>query len=90
MMTWFRRLPAPLRPLAGSLVLVAGVRLLDAVWQRRSASSTVGAGGDPDTADTSPDVIRDRLVYSVLLSVVTAFAGRVGMPEKRSRRDRSA
>jgi hypothetical protein len=90
MMSWFRRLPAPLRPLAGSLVLIAGVRLLEAVWQRRSEGPASVVGGDTATADTAPRVIRDRLVHSLLLSVVTAFAARVGMPEKRSRRDRSA
>lgn len=88
-MSWSRRIPLPLRPLVGSLVLVAGVRLLDAVWQRRSEPVASGAGGS-DGADTAPHVIRERLVHALLLSCLTVLAARVGTPTRRSRHRGSA
>jgi hypothetical protein len=76
------RLPSALRPLVGSVVLVAGVKLVDALWTRlggrrppaEAAPSEPGAGGD-----TAPALVRDRVLYALLLGGVMRLAERAGL-----------
>jgi len=74
------RIPRPLQPVVGDAALVGMVRAIDAVWSRvvgrrpprRDAEATV-------QSDAAPAVVRDRLVYALLLGGVLRLATRVGM-----------
>ncbi len=87
-------IPKGLRPLIGGAVLVASVRVIDVAWRRttgRPAPSTsdTGAGADADAPDAgSPSVVRDRLLYALLLAGAERLARRSGLP-KPKKRDRS-
>jgi hypothetical protein len=74
------RLPKPLRPLVGSVVLVGTVRVVDALW-RRMTGHRPPAGG-PDATDTSDArVLRERLVYALLLGAALRLARRAGLTD---------
>jgi hypothetical protein len=78
------RIPKPLRPLLGSTVLVGAVRTADAVWTRVSGRRPPRR--DLDTTpqdDASPSVVRDRLVYSLLLDGLLRLARRAGLRDSK-------
>ncbi len=78
------RIPKPLRPLLGSTVLVGAVRTVDAVWTRVSGRRPPHR--DPNATpqhDASPSVVRDRLLYSLLLDGVLRLARRVGLRDSK-------
>jgi len=87
-------IPRPLQPLVGSVVLVVAVRAIDLVWTRmtgaRPPSRTTGdeptgstaAGSDPN-ADGAPSVVRDRLLYALLLSGALRLAQRAGLRDTK-------
>ena len=77
------RVPRPLRPLVGGAVLVAGVRVIDALWRRVTGRPTPVASRVRDDEHASePAVVRDRLAYALLLGAAQRFARRAGLPAK--------
>ena len=85
-------IPKGLRPLIGGAVLVASVRVIDVAWRRitgRPTPTTSDTGADADAPDAgSPSVVRDRLLYALLLGGAARLARRSGLP-KPKKRDRS-
>ncbi len=85
-------IPKGLRPLIGGAVLVASVRVIDIAWRRitgRPIPTTTDASADADAPDAgSPSVVRDRLLYALLLGGAARLARRSGLP-KPKKRDRS-
>lgn len=84
-----RRVPGPLRPLVGAAVLAASVRAVDTAWRSvtgRAAPGPVeptdaaGAAADATAAD-EPQLVRDRLVYALLLGGALRLARRAGLPK---------
>ena len=79
------RIPRFLQPLVGGAVLVGAVRTVDAVWTRVSGrrpprrDPVTGPQDDTRQDDTSPSVVRDRLVYSLVLDGVLRLARRAGL-----------
>jgi hypothetical protein len=86
------RIPRPLRPLVGGAVLVGAVRAIDLVWRRTTGrrpplsapvgtdvAGTTGAPTPPD--DASPGVVRDRLIYALLLGGALRLARRAGLED---------
>ena len=88
------RIPRPLRPLVGGAVLVGAVRAIDLVWRRTTgrrpplrapaetdAAGVTGAPTPPDdaAADAAPGVVRDRLLYALLLGGALRLARRAGL-----------
>jgi len=76
------RVPSALRPLVGSVVLVGGVRLVDALWARLGGRRppTEAAPSEPGTGDdTAPALVRDRVLYALLLGGVMRLAERAGL-----------
>jgi len=69
------RMPKELRPVIGGVVLVVGVRTVDALWRCVTGRATPVA--EPD-ADDGP--VRDRLVYATLLGAALRIARRAGLP----------
>jgi hypothetical protein len=79
-----RRVPRALQPLVGSVVLVAAVRAIDLLWTRTTGSPPPQRSADtPADDDTAPRVVRDRLVYALLLGGALRLAQRVGLREGR-------
>lgn len=82
-------LPRPLRALVGTAALVGTVRIIDSVWRRTTGRPTpVTTREDDDARATEPAVVRDRLVYALLLSGALRAARRLGLP-KADRRSRA-
>jgi len=76
------RLPGPLRTFVGSAVLVVAVRTVDVVWRRVTGRPTPIEAAPAAGADASaPAVVRDRLVYALLLGGAARLARRVGLPQ---------
>jgi hypothetical protein len=89
--------PGPLRPLVGGAVLVASVRVIDATWRRLTSRPTPveadAAVTDPGAASVdagAPDVVRDRLLYALLLGGATRLAQRMGLPEPDAKAAKAA
>jgi hypothetical protein len=87
-------IPKPLRPLVGGIVLVGSVRLVDLLWRRvtgRPVPISEESDGSSPTAD--PDearMVRDRVVYALLLGAAMRVAQRLGLPtEEPGADDRS-
>jgi hypothetical protein len=83
-----RRIPGPLRPLVGATVLALSVRVVDTAWRtvtgRDAPSDTPGAtpGDTPGaTPADGPRLVRDRLVYALLLGGALRLARRAGLPK---------
>ncbi len=80
------RVPAPLRALIGAGMLAATVRVVDAAWRRGTGRPTPVEArsdrGDDDAA--APSVVRDRLVYALLLDGALRLARRAGLPKDGS------
>ena len=75
--------PKPLRPIVGGAVLVAGVRVVDALWRRVTGRPTpVESRGADDERAGEPTIVRDRLAYALLLGAVMKVARRAGLPMK--------
>ncbi len=77
--------PKALRSLIGGAVLVGSVRIIDEAWRRFTGRPTpvdVSDGTDPDADNDAgaPAVVRDRLVYALLLGAAIGMARRVGLP----------
>lgn len=81
-------IPGPLQPLVGGIVLVASVRLVDALWRRstgRPAPSPAPSPG-PDTdapvtgSATEAREVRDRVVHAFLLGAAMRVARWSGLP----------
>lgn len=75
-------LPKELRPVVGGALLVATVRIIDAVWRRTTGRPTpveTGVAGDSlaTTPLTEPAVVRDRLLYATLLGAALRPARRI-------------
>jgi hypothetical protein len=78
-----RSIPRPLRTFAGGAVLVVTVRVLDAVWRRSTGRPTPVEARtiEDDARAVDPDVVRDRLVYALLLGGALRIARRIGLPK---------
>lgn len=79
------RVPKELRPVVGGIVLVAGVRTIDALWRlvtRRPTPIDAGVQGDGAAADGAGRV-GDRLVYAALLGAALRVARRAGLPKEQ-------
>jgi hypothetical protein len=88
-------IPKPLQPLLGGVVLVATVRAIDLVWRRttgrrpplrqqvdpRSVEPTPAADAATAPDDAAPAVVRDRLVYALLLGGALRLARRAGLKD---------
>ena len=75
--------PKPLRPLVGGAALVAGVRIVDALWRRiagRPTPTETRAADDGRAGE--PAVVRDRLAYALLLGAALRLARRAGLSKK--------
>ena len=91
------RIPKELRPLVGGMVLVAGVRAIDALWRgiaRRPTPVTAAVphghpqdDGTERRTDGTDDRVGDRLLYAVLLGAALRLARRAGLPAEE-RKDR--
>jgi len=93
------RIPRPLQPLVGSVVLVAAVRAVDIVWTRvtgdppphgpsvvppgASPSAAAQAGAADRRADAATHVMRDRLIYALLLGSALRLARRAGLRDAK-------
>jgi hypothetical protein len=93
------RIPAPLRTLLGGAVLVGAIRTIDAIWIRASGRRPpirpdAGAREDrqhhrgrdtvaPDPDAAAPSVVRDRLLYALLLEGALRLARRTGLREEK-------
>ena len=84
-----RSLPGPVREAIGGAVLVGSVRTIDALWHRIAGRPTPlearAAREDAAAADTSagePAVVRDRLVYALLLRGAARLAERAGLTKQ--------
>jgi hypothetical protein len=78
------RIPRPLRALIGSAVLIGAVRTADVVWTRVSGRRPPRR--DPDTTaqdDAAPSVVRDRLLYALVLDGVLRLARRAGLRDSK-------
>jgi hypothetical protein len=90
------RIPRPLQPLVGGAVLVGAVRAIDLVWRRTTGrrpplrssvgtddSGTTGAPTPPADAadDAAPGVVRDRLLYALLIGAALRLARRAGLKD---------
>jgi hypothetical protein len=84
------RIPAPLRALVGAGMLAATVRVVDAAWRRGTGRPTPveGRSDHEDEDAAAPSVVRDRLVYALLLGGALRLARRAGLPKDDSRRKR--
>jgi hypothetical protein len=76
-------IPKPLRPLVGGVVLVVAVRVIDAAWRGVTGRATPVAARDTedDARAGEPGVVRDRLLYALLLGGATRAARRFGLPK---------
>lgn len=78
------RIPKSLRPVVGSVVLVGTVRTADALWTRISGRRPPRR--DPEATpqdDAAPHVVRDRLVYSLVLDGALRLARRAGLRDAK-------
>ena len=88
-------IPKPLRPVVGGAVLVAAVRVVDVAWRRVTGRPTPvdARATEVDGADASdvtaadaragePAVVRDRLVYALLLGGAMRLARSLGLPKE--------
>jgi len=89
------RIPKPLQPLLGGAVLVATVRAIDLVWRRTTGrrpplrqqvdpeAIDPTRGDDAPTApdDSAPGMVRDRLIYALLLGGALRLARRAGLKD---------
>ncbi len=78
------RIPKALRPFIGSVVLVGTVRTADALWTRISGRRPPRR--DPEATpqdDAAPHVVRDRLVYSLVLDGALRLARRAGLRDAK-------
>ncbi|MDA2983696.1 MAG: hypothetical protein O2980_00910, partial [Actinomycetota bacterium] len=85
-------IPGPLQPLVGGLVLVASVRLVDALWCRSTGrpapspalSPPLSPGPDTDAPVTGSAAeareVRDRVVHAFLLGAAMRVARWSGLP----------
>jgi hypothetical protein len=80
-------IPKPLRPIVGGAVLVATVRVIDAAWRRITGRPTPvdARATEADARAGEPAVVRDRLVYALLLGGALLAARRLGLPEDASK-----
>jgi len=79
-----RRIPRPLQPLVGGAVLVAAVRAIDFLWTRTTGNPPPQRSADtPADDDAAPRVVRERLVYALLLGGALRLAQRVGLRDGR-------
>lgn len=83
------RLPGPLRPVVGGLVLVGAIRSIDATWRRVTGrptptSDAVADGPSVHGADEARG-LRDRVVYALLLAGAMRIARRLGLPKDGER-----
>lgn len=86
-----RAIPQPLRAAIGSAVLVGSIRVVDALWRRITGRPTpVEARREQDTRSAEPAVVRDRLLYALLLGGALRAARRSGLPDEERRSGRSA
>lgn len=79
-----RRIPGPLRPLVGATVLALSVRAVDIAWRTVTGRAAPGAtpGDAPGaTPDDAPRLVRDRLVYALLLGGALRLSRRAGLPK---------
>ena len=85
-------IPRPLKPLAGGLVLVASVRIVDALWRRSTGRSALSPAPSP-APSPGPDTdapmtgsaaeareVRDRVVHAFLLGAAMRVARWSGLP----------
>ena len=81
------RLPGPLRPLVGSMVLVGTVRAIDAVWRRVTGRRPPSRDATEHGADATSDAaegaraVRDGLLYALLLGAALRIARRAGLDD---------
>ena len=81
-------IPGPLQPLVGGIVLVASVRLVDALWRRSTGrpapSPALSPGLDTDAPVTGSAAeareVRDRVVHAFLLGAAMRVARWSGLP----------
>ena len=85
-------IPWPLQPLVGGIVLVASVRLVDALWRRSTGrpalspalSPAPSAGPDTDAPVTGSAAeareVRDRVIHAFLLGAAMRVARWSGLP----------
>jgi len=80
-------IPGPLRPFIGGVTLVATVRVVDAMWRRLTGRPTPvdARTTDDDPHAGEPGVVRDRLVYALLLGGALRVARRLGLPRTGKR-----
>jgi hypothetical protein len=79
-------IPKPLRPFVGGAVLVATVRVIDVAWCRITGRPTPvdARATEADARAGESAVVRDRLVYALLLGGALRAARRLGLPEDAS------
>ena len=80
-----RGIPKPLRPIVGGLALVGSVRLVDTLWRRVTGrpiptGGSAAPGPTPGTTDEAR-LVRDRVLYSLLLGGAMRVARRLGLPK---------
>lgn len=81
-------IPGPLQPLVGGIVLVASVRLVDALWRRStgrpapSPAPSPGPGADAPVTGSTAEAreVRDRVVHAFLLGAAMRVARWSGLP----------
>jgi hypothetical protein len=77
-------IPRPLQSLVGGIVLVASVRIVDALWRRSAGRPAPSPGPDTDAPVTESAaearVVRDRVVHALLLGAAMRVARWSGLP----------
>lgn len=75
-------IPRPLQPLLGGALLIGAVRAIDAIWTRTTGRRPpLPTEGAEPVDDAAPGVLRDRLVYALLLGGALRLAQRVGLED---------
>lgn len=87
-------IPKPLRSIVGGAALIATVRVVDVAWRRVTGRPTPvdSRAAEADEADARAGdaaVVRDRLVYALLLGGALRLARSLGLPDDADAKDRA-
>jgi hypothetical protein len=81
------RIPRPLQPVIGSAVLVGAVRAVDFVFKRVTGNPPpIGVDEQASDGAAASRVVRDRLIYALMLGGALRLAKRAGLRDTKTTR----